>query len=368
MARPSRPWFRFYVEAVSADLKIRRLDIKYRWLWVAVLAAARQSPVPGHLLVTEDDPMTAKDLVDFAAMKLTDVTKGLAEFERMGLITKGTRGEWVAVKWAQRQFEGDFSRLSISDELRAKVLARDGYACVDCGSVDDLELDHIMPVTKGGDNGEENLQVLCGSCNRKKSNRIRQSRHRESKRHDDNVTVVTQSERDTSQPPGNEITSRLCTETETEDIPTSSSVVNPRGPLQAPDDDDDPGPKKTTLDGALCILADRIRADQTAQGFPVRRVEPWTKTTVAGLRTKHDETIALLDLSQFTSPQQLADWLEPPTPQGKRDPLENTAAADKARRDREHEERCETCGDGVGWIDGPDGVMPCSACKRIAVR
>ena len=40
--------------------------------------------------------------------------------------------------------------------------------CVRCEATDKLELDHIIAITEGGDNSEENIQVLCKSCNCKK--------------------------------------------------------------------------------------------------------------------------------------------------------------------------------------------------------
>ena len=46
MPRVARPWFRFYVEAMR-DPKMRRLSPAERWLWVAVLAACRESWIPG---------------------------------------------------------------------------------------------------------------------------------------------------------------------------------------------------------------------------------------------------------------------------------------------------------------------------------
>jgi len=61
---------------------------------------------------------------------------------------------------------------SISPETKIKVFNRDGGRCVQCGSPYDLQYDHIIPFSKGGGNGPENIQILCGPCNRKKSNNI----------------------------------------------------------------------------------------------------------------------------------------------------------------------------------------------------
>lgn len=49
---------------------------------------------------------------------------------------------------------------------------RDGFRCKHCDSSDgDLQIDHIHPVSRGGDNEIENLQLLCSSCNAAKGDR-----------------------------------------------------------------------------------------------------------------------------------------------------------------------------------------------------
>lgn len=55
---------------------------------------------------------------------------------------------------------------------RARILERDGYKCQQCGSIEHLCIDHILPVSRGGDSSDENLQVLCLPCNTKKGNSI----------------------------------------------------------------------------------------------------------------------------------------------------------------------------------------------------
>lgn len=66
-------------------------------------------------------------------------------------------------------------RGAISVKLRFNVFKRDGYKCVICGRSAEngviLEIDHIKPVSKGGDSDISNLQTLCMDCNRGKSNR-----------------------------------------------------------------------------------------------------------------------------------------------------------------------------------------------------
>ncbi|SRR5712692_8753778 len=60
-------------------------------------------------------------------------------------------------------------RESIPPDVRTFVWQRDAGQCVQCGSHERLEFDHIIPLAKGGSNTERNLQLLCEPCNRKKS-------------------------------------------------------------------------------------------------------------------------------------------------------------------------------------------------------
>ena len=68
-----------------------------------------------------------------------------------------------------------YQREIMTDSLRYDVLKRDGYKCKVCGaSASDgakLEVDHIIPISKGGKSIIDNLQTLCMSCNRGKSDK-----------------------------------------------------------------------------------------------------------------------------------------------------------------------------------------------------
>lgn len=53
-----------------------------------------------------------------------------------------------------------------------KKLKRLGGKCQHCGTTDNITLDHILPISKGGTNDIRNLQPLCQSCNSRKNNKV----------------------------------------------------------------------------------------------------------------------------------------------------------------------------------------------------
>jgi len=60
--------------------------------------------------------------------------------------------------------------MAISESLRQAVLVRDNCRCRACGVSDPLtlEVDHIVPRSKGGTDHPSNLQALCPFCNNTK--------------------------------------------------------------------------------------------------------------------------------------------------------------------------------------------------------
>ena len=56
----------------------------------------------------------------------------------------------------------------ISEEVRKKIFEKYDDQCAICKSTKHLEVDHKLPISQGGGNSEDNLQILCRKCNRKK--------------------------------------------------------------------------------------------------------------------------------------------------------------------------------------------------------
>lgn len=52
--------------------------------------------------------------------------------------------------------------------IAKKIFERDNFTCQKCGSKEDLTIDHKIPLSKQGDNKEENLWTLCQKCNQNK--------------------------------------------------------------------------------------------------------------------------------------------------------------------------------------------------------
>ncbi len=79
------------------------------------------------------------------------------------------------IKW-RKSIAGQ--RALMTSNLREKIKDRDNYTCCNCNlSIKDeenllLEIDHIIPVSKGGLTSENNLQTLCWRCNRTKGAKI----------------------------------------------------------------------------------------------------------------------------------------------------------------------------------------------------
>jgi 5-methylcytosine-specific restriction endonuclease McrA len=97
-----------------------------------------------------------------------------------GVVDPGHRTCWDCQRWRNRLRYYRRRSQAIPAEVRRRVVERDCGVCQTCRDLvaKDYrnperwpELDHIIPLSRGGDSSEENLQLLCRHCNRSKGNR-----------------------------------------------------------------------------------------------------------------------------------------------------------------------------------------------------
>ncbi len=74
----------------------------------------------------------------------------------------------------QKEYTRRINNPSLSDFW---IFTRDNFTCIYCGksSIIDgvaLQVDHVYPFTKGGDNSPFNLVTACRSCNSSKGNKL----------------------------------------------------------------------------------------------------------------------------------------------------------------------------------------------------
>lgn len=94
-----------------------------------------------------------------------------AEALRRLLTPPCTSGEQFREQWARRQSAKQRRAIEearkIPPQDRQWVFQEAGWTCVYCGDVA-TEIDHILPVSRGGNRRRRNLAAACRSCNREK--------------------------------------------------------------------------------------------------------------------------------------------------------------------------------------------------------
>lgn len=81
---------------------------------------------------------------------------------------------WYEWHWV-RGIDPDKKRVKLPHRLREAVLERDGHNCGICGesvAADDIHIDHIYPVSRGGEHELDNLQVAHSLCNMRKGAKV----------------------------------------------------------------------------------------------------------------------------------------------------------------------------------------------------
>lgn len=117
-----------------------------------------------------DKPLEERSLIYETLIESTYSSEKTKEQAKKELIN--VKKEKIKVK------EEDFNKINLQflrqqfNLMRAGALdvliEKYGYKCCSCGSIDNITIDHIKPLAKGGTNDLSNFQLLCKSCNSKK--------------------------------------------------------------------------------------------------------------------------------------------------------------------------------------------------------
>ena len=106
-------------------------------------------------------------------LERNEIKENVLKRERKKMIERETLDELIA---EGRVFNvitvKNGNRMAIPSDIASAVWNRDGGRCCNCGSREELEFDHIIPISKGGATTFRNLQLLCKTCNVKKSDKI----------------------------------------------------------------------------------------------------------------------------------------------------------------------------------------------------
>jgi hypothetical protein len=101
-------WFRWWHEGIR-DGKLLRLTAAQRWIWLAILTIASESPKRGSLY---ESPELPSDVRDVARMATEDVSLVRETIEAMlnkpfNMLTVDENGAWVVVNWEKYQPNSD---------------------------------------------------------------------------------------------------------------------------------------------------------------------------------------------------------------------------------------------------------------------
>jgi hypothetical protein len=101
-----------------------------------------------------------------------NLKKDLLQKEHLKRIESEAIQELIDDGHISENFSLKHEREPIPSHIKLAVWKRDKQKCVYCNNNNKLEFDHIIPVSKGGSNSINNIQLLCFDCNRSKSSKI----------------------------------------------------------------------------------------------------------------------------------------------------------------------------------------------------
>jgi hypothetical protein len=163
----TKPW-RSYWRSFNRDVRFTTLRIEHRALFMQLLAELErdgclpccESPVATHLARRLSLPLH----VVTTGLPLL-VARGLLALDGVSLRVPGF------IPIPEDGIEVARLRALARRRSRSFVFERAGHRCAYCGAQGQLTIDHVVPLSRGGDNNQENLAAACRPCNASKKDR-----------------------------------------------------------------------------------------------------------------------------------------------------------------------------------------------------
>ena len=180
---------RFVDTNIWKKVWFRTLSMEYKLFWFYLLDTCDHAglweidfELAEFLMKIKLDPVECEKIFDEQILKISDSKWFVRDFcfFQYGQLKGNNKPHISVINLLKRNNLLNF--VDISDNLlpnsenykkKLKILQRDNFTCGYCGieqKADKLELDHIIPVSKGGKSTPNNLITSCQKCNRYKSN------------------------------------------------------------------------------------------------------------------------------------------------------------------------------------------------------
>lgn len=138
-----------------ATYRKARRGRKLRYRQASFLNRKQVTPLPSVRQRKDSIIRWVKDIC-----KIVKIDKVTVEEGQFDVSSMAAGRQMLGKEFQQSQYEGE--------NLRQKVLWRDGYKCVYCGSTERLTQDHILPKSRCGTDTLKNLVCACYACNQAK--------------------------------------------------------------------------------------------------------------------------------------------------------------------------------------------------------
>lgn len=173
-----RPWF-------------RELPIQYKILWLYILDNCDMAGVWYVDIKLAsfyiENKIKKEDAIKYLSKQIKIIDNGarwwITDFVNFqyGELRESSRVHLAIIDLLKKYNLLDFVKIgnetplngSIKKYKKDSIHKRDGFSCLYCGNIferDNLDVDHIIPLSNGGSNEKENLTSSCKQCNIKKSN------------------------------------------------------------------------------------------------------------------------------------------------------------------------------------------------------